>query len=235
MFVAFMLYVLCQQFCSFHHLLCFPDAAMSDALYSDMDALRHQNCLHGDMEALAKDYGLLDEELADHKGILRLCQVCCVCVSAVVAAFMCMCLLLYVSFSAYVSGCYSRSSSSSHTAIGGITQPFVPNLLPDIDITAIDLASVPADMMHQISLCAMGMGMHLQSSSDEDGEDEADEMQDDEMMKVICKLRRLRKTHKALKQRLKFVINAGKCPQTSSLLETQVPSVEEFQGKTKET
>ena len=103
--------------------------------------------------------------------------------SAVVAVFMCMCLLLYVSFSAYVSGCYSRSSSSSHTAIGGITQPFVPNLLPNIYITAIHLASVPADMMHQISIGAIVMGMHLQSSSDEDGEDEADEMQDDEMMK----------------------------------------------------
>ena len=91
MFVAFMLYVLCQQFCSFHHLLCFPDAAMSDALYSDMDALRHQNCLHEDMEALAKDYGLLGEELADHKGILRLCQVCCVCECC------CCCVLVHMS------------------------------------------------------------------------------------------------------------------------------------------
>ena len=53
------------------------------------------------------------------------CAKCVVCVSAVVAVFMCMCRLLYVSFSAYVSGCYSMSSSSSHIAIGGITQPFV--------------------------------------------------------------------------------------------------------------
>ena len=95
MFVAFMLYVLRQQFCSFHHLLCFPDAAMSDALYSDMDALRQvEKRQLEDMEALAKDYGLLDEVLADHKGILRLCQVCCVCV----CECCCCCVYVYVSF-----------------------------------------------------------------------------------------------------------------------------------------
>ena len=57
----------------------------------DMEALAKD---YEDMEAHAKDYGfakkyedievlakdMLDEVLADHKGILRLCQVCCVCV-----------------------------------------------------------------------------------------------------------------------------------------------------------
>ena len=152
-------------------------------------------------------------------------SVLCVCVSAVVAVFMCMCLLLHVSFNAYVSGCYSRSSSSSHTAIGGITQPFVS--------CNVNWQSVQTDMMHQVSLGANTMGMQLiaeeDDESDEDDEDEAGEMQGAEMMRVICKFRRLRRKHKALKHRFKRALKSAQ------YLKKHVHSVEEFQWRTKET
>jgi hypothetical protein len=68
-------------------------------------------------------------------------------------------------------------------------------------------------MMHQVSLGASTMGMQLiaeeDDESDEDDEDEAGEMQGAEMMRVICKFRRLRRKHKALKHRFKLALKSA--------------------------